>query len=52
MSKVLVKSRNIAPLSLLFSEAVNTSLVNFNRAVVVEKLGLKPDWHGDKYYGP
>lgn len=48
MSKASVKSRKIAPVSLSFSGAVNTSLVNFSRAVVVEKLGLKPDWHGDR----
>lgn len=40
--KPFVRSRKIAPVSLPFSEAVNTSLVDFSRAVVVEKCLIFP----------
>ncbi len=48
MSKAFVKSMNIAPVSWPVSNAENKSLVNLRGAVVVEKLGQKPDWYGDK----
>lgn len=47
-SKALVKSRNIASVSLPLSIAENTSLVNVSNAVVVEWLDLRPDWDSDQ----
>ena len=44
----LVRSINIAPVDMLLPKEDETSLVNFRRAVVVENLGLKPDWLGDR----
>lgn len=41
-----MRSIRIAPVS--WSNAENTSAVNLRRAAGVEKLGLKPDWDGDK----
>lgn len=38
----------IAPVNWPLSKEENISLVNFARAVVVEKLGQKPDWKRDK----
>lgn len=38
----------MALVGILLSSEDNMSLVNFKRSVVVEKLGLKPDWIGDK----
>ena len=38
----------MAPIGIFLSKEDSMSLVNFVRAVVVEKLGRKPDWCGDK----
>lgn len=44
----MVRSINIAAVDKLLTRESETSLINFRRAVVVEKFGLKPDWFEDK----
>lgn len=50
MSKALERSMKMAPVAWPLLKDENTSFVNFKRAIVVEKLSLKPDWNGDTEY--